>query len=136
MTKREHSFEGPLPRGKAANARGEGRHPPSLDAAWRNAMTKQNTFDLRKAVVEDLRRQLDELCSDIVANGSNTERIYQVRMFEASLVQARRQVEIAHSQLQETIGELRRIHAARHDSGNGAQTITAIPARPRPAASG
>jgi hypothetical protein len=111
--KGEQSLEERRPRGKAAELRGESQRVPPLDAAWRNALTTRNTLDLRKAVVEELCRQLDELCVDIVTNGNNAERLYQVRMLDASLAQARRQLDLAHSQVEEALGELRSAQAAR-----------------------
>ena len=118
MMKGTQSLEGQEPRGESPRA-------TPLAAAWRNALTTRNTLDLRKAVVEELCRQFDELCGDIVANGNNAERVYQVRMLDASLAQARRQLEFAHSQLEEALGELRRAQSARHGGGSGDQAFAA-----------
>jgi hypothetical protein len=118
VMKGEQTLEGPRPQGKS-------RLALPLDAAWRNALTTRNVLDLRKAVMDELCRQLDELCGDIVANGNNPERIYQMRMLDASLAQARRQLDLAHSQLEEALGELRRAQSARHDGGASDQAFAA-----------
>jgi outer membrane protein TolC len=114
------------PREEGADAPGQDRRVVPLDAAWRNALTKQNVLDLRKAVVEDLRRQLDKLCSDIVQHGNNAERVYQVRMLDVSLAQARRQLEQAHSQLDDTIRQLRRVHGGKRKAGSSAGDQAAL----------
>jgi hypothetical protein len=118
VMKGTQSLEGQEPRGAS-------RQATPLAAAWRNALTARNTLDLRKAVVEELCRQFNELCGDIVANGNNAERVYQVRMLDASLAQARRQLAFAHSQLEEALGELRRAQSARHGDGSGDQAFAA-----------
>jgi hypothetical protein len=118
VTKWEQSVEDPGPSGESSQA-------TPLAAAWRNALTARNTLDLRKAVLEELSRQLDVLCGDIVAYGNNAERIYQMRMLDASLAQARRQLELAHSLLDEALGELRRAQSAWHGAGSRDQAIAA-----------
>jgi hypothetical protein len=96
------------------------RKEPRIADIWQDALAKQDHFDACKAAVEELRTQLDTVCLDIIENGNNGEKIYQTRMLEVSLRHARRQLELAHKQLDASIRHLRRVHAdQRSDEGLG-----------------
>ncbi len=94
------------------------REEPRIADIWQDALAKQDHFDACKAAVDDLRSQLDTVCLDIIENGNNGEKLYQTRMLEVSLRHARRQLELAHKQLDASIRHLRRVHADQR-SGEG-----------------
>jgi hypothetical protein len=99
------------------------RKEPKITDVWQDALAKQNHFDACKAAVEDLRGQLDAVCSDIVEHGNNGEKVYQARMLEVSLRHARRQLELAHQQLDASIRLLRRVHAGQRSGGDPGQAL-------------
>jgi hypothetical protein len=75
--------------------------PPS--DGRRGYADKQNDLDVRRRAVEVLRRQLHDSCADLVAHGSNPDRIYRVRMLETCLRQAEGQLEAARRDLEAAI---------------------------------
>lgn len=82
-------------------------------ALFARRLARGDVFDRRKAIVEDLRGQLNGVCTDMVTHGSNSEKIYQTRMLEVSLIQARRQFERAHVQLEDACDAPKAANCAR-----------------------
>ena len=98
---------------------GFGRRDAKMADLMQDALAKQHDFDGRKAAVQDLRIQLDNVCADILKHGGNAERINQSRRLEIGLAHARRQLELAGQHLDAAIRTLRRAYDGRRP-GDGA----------------
>jgi hypothetical protein len=73
-------------------------------------IAKRKQIDIYRAVIEDLRTQLDAAFRDLVFGGNNGDRSYQIRMLEIGLLQTHRQLETTVKELDAALRKRRQIH--------------------------